>query len=463
MPTSSIDGKTIEFNLDRYDAANVYLIQETYCEVTVQIVKSDGISLPDATKTVAPVNNILHSMFESVRLTINDVPITVSPNNYPYKAYITNCLTYGPAVKGAQLACQGWYSDLANHMGPISGTNTGYTERNQLFRENYKESGPYRRTGATFFGRLMHDLIACETGLPPNTKVRIDLDIADSAFFLMCPKTDSEKYQFKIKNIALFVPVAQLSMPVYQEINSILTRKNEPKSIVIHYRRIEVRPISITKDKEDYYSDSLFPDSDLPCKIVVCFVDASSKNGTYSTNPFNFKRSWKVTTSQERLTKQTASTEMSLETKRLENKFDLLAAQFEKFCARFEEDAPLRKKNAPKGKGRGKKSKQASSDPGCSSQSSVSEIDINAEAQRRLELFLKENEFTTKATPGPSHSLRSSRSGACSLHNEDFMTDDLSVDDVTKVIYIKKIECKLNQTPLDQVSDNQRKATIETI
>jgi len=45
VPTSSIDGKTIEFNLDRYDAANVYLIQETYCEVTVKIVKADG-SLP---------------------------------------------------------------------------------------------------------------------------------------------------------------------------------------------------------------------------------------------------------------------------------------------------------------------------------------------------------------------------------------------------------------------------------
>jgi hypothetical protein len=37
VPTSSIDGKTIEFNLDRYDAANVYVIQETYCEVTVKL------------------------------------------------------------------------------------------------------------------------------------------------------------------------------------------------------------------------------------------------------------------------------------------------------------------------------------------------------------------------------------------------------------------------------------------
>lgn len=480
MPTSSIDGKTIEFNLDRYDAANVYQIQETYCEVTVQILKSDGVSLPDTNKVVAPVNNILHSLFESVRLTINDVPITVSPNNYPYKAYITNCLTYGPSVKSAQLSCQGWYSDMGNHMGPISGTNTGFSQRNQLFRENYKDDAAYRRSGATFFGRLMHDLIACETGLPPNTKVRIDLDKSDNAFFLMCPSDDSEEYQFKIKSIALFIPVAQLSMPVYQELNSILTRKNEPKSIVIHYRRIEVRPISITKDKVDFYSDSLFSDADLPCRIVLCFVNATSKNGSYSTNPFNFKRSWTVTKSVSRQNIMSSSQPtqlLTLETKRLENKFDLLAAQFQKFCARYEEDAPLRQKTG-KGKGRGKKSKQPpASDLG--NQSSISEAQINAEAQRRLELFLKENEMTTRAgpshsdpgpsnstrpMPGPSHSTRSFHSApAASVNFDDLMTDDLSVaaNEETKVIYIKKIECKLNQTPLDQVEDNQRKGNIQ--
>jgi len=323
--------------------------------------------ITDATKVVAPVNNILHSLFESVRLTINDIPITVSPNNYPYKAYITNCLTYGPAVKSAQMICQGWYSDMGNHMGPFPGTNTGFTQRNQLLRQKFKDDSPYRPTGTTLFGRLMHDLIACETGLPPDTKVRIDLDKSDNAFFIMCPSTDKEEYQFQIKNISLYVPVAQLSMPVYQEINSILTRKNEPKSIVIHYRRIEVRPISISKDKVNFYSDSLFPNADLPCRIVLCFVNATSFNGTYSSNPFEFKRSWTVqkTPDVSQASNPNQATQLfSLDAQRLENKFDFLASQFAKFCARFDEDTPLKKNVSRKGKGRGKKSKQATSDPG---------------------------------------------------------------------------------------------------
>ena len=83
------------------------------------------------------------------------------------------------------------------------------------------------------------------------------------------------------------MPVAQLSSQVFQEINSILVRKNEPKAVGIHYRRVEVRPISLPRNKEEYNSDGLFTDSDLPCKIVICFVQTKNKVGDYNTNPFD--------------------------------------------------------------------------------------------------------------------------------------------------------------------------------
>ena len=285
VPSSSIEGKTIEFNLDRYDAANVYLIQDTNIEVTVQITKNDG-SLPAKGTNVSVVNNLMHSLFESVRLTINDLPITVSPNNYPYKAYISNCLTYSASVKAAQLACQGWYSDLASHMNPGE-TNIGWIERANLFKKNYDPRFEFRPNGVTFFGRLLHDLVSCETGLPPNTKVKFELDRADDSFVVMRLTTDTEKYKIKILNISLLIPVAQLSSQVFQEINRILVSKNEPKAVGIHYRRTEVRPISLPRNKEEYNSDGLFTDSDLPCKIVICFVQTKNKVGDYNTNPFD--------------------------------------------------------------------------------------------------------------------------------------------------------------------------------
>jgi hypothetical protein len=152
-------------------------------------------------------------------------------------------------------------------------------ERSQFFRENNDSSKPYRKSGAYFIGRLMHDLVTCTTGLPPQTKVRIDLEKSENNFVIMKQKGDTEKYKLKFLNICLYVPVAQLSQTVFNEISSVLSRKEEPNEIALHHRRIEVRPITIVKNKIEFYSDSLFPESDLPCRIVLCFIETDAKNG----------------------------------------------------------------------------------------------------------------------------------------------------------------------------------------
>jgi hypothetical protein len=138
------------------DVGNVYLIQDTCIEVQCLITKNDG-NLPDTAKKVSIINNILHSIFESVRLVINDIPLTKTPNNYGYKAYMSDVLSYSNQIKAAQLATQGYYPDLSDHMGPVD-DNSGFTDRMSLFRKKYDENGAYKSDGTTFFGRLMHDL-----------------------------------------------------------------------------------------------------------------------------------------------------------------------------------------------------------------------------------------------------------------------------------------------------------------
>jgi hypothetical protein len=144
------------FCLDRYDVGNVYLIQDTCVEVTVAITKNNG-DLPSDSSKVSTVNNLLHSMFSAVRLTINDVPISVAPDNYAYKAYISNVLTYSTEVKAAQLATQGYYPDTSEHMDALD-DNSGFIDRMNLFRKDYDSTKPYKKDGTTLFGRLMHDL-----------------------------------------------------------------------------------------------------------------------------------------------------------------------------------------------------------------------------------------------------------------------------------------------------------------
>jgi hypothetical protein len=57
----------------------------------------------------------------------------------------------------------------------------------------------------------------------------------------MSQEGDDEQYKVKILNLCLHVPVAQMSQQVFDEISSVLSRKEEPNEIAIHFRRIEIR------------------------------------------------------------------------------------------------------------------------------------------------------------------------------------------------------------------------------
>ena len=104
-PISSIaDGVPIEFDInasgDEYiDFANSYL--------TVKAKVKTAVNADLATaSTVGPVNNFLHSLFSQVDVSLNETLITSSTNTYPYRAYIEDLLSYGPAAKKIKTHCR---------------------------------------------------------------------------------------------------------------------------------------------------------------------------------------------------------------------------------------------------------------------------------------------------------------------------------------------------------------------
>ena len=73
-------------------------------------------------KNVSTCNNLFHSLFSNVELSLNGVYVTRSYNNYPYKAYIQNLLTYSHDVKeNGFLRCEGWCSDELGKYENIEG------------------------------------------------------------------------------------------------------------------------------------------------------------------------------------------------------------------------------------------------------------------------------------------------------------------------------------------------------
>lgn len=140
-------------------------LKEANLEVRIQILTSKGVK-PTVDKVVGPRNNVLHTLFENVRLFINDVQISASSSDYHYKAYISNALTFNLNCKTSHMITQGWVNDEAKFFDDcLGGNNGGFKSRSENFREGNIQENEYRDDGAEFYGRIFHELVACETDM----------------------------------------------------------------------------------------------------------------------------------------------------------------------------------------------------------------------------------------------------------------------------------------------------------
>ena len=63
------------------------------------------------------------------------------PDNYAYKAYFSQILSYPDELKNCQLSTIGFYKDLNGHFGNDTfSDNDGAVFRNKLFRKNFDSS-----------------------------------------------------------------------------------------------------------------------------------------------------------------------------------------------------------------------------------------------------------------------------------------------------------------------------------
>ena len=114
-PLSSItDSRPIEFDVSsngqKYlDFANTQLL----IKATITRGNMDDITEADH---VGGVNLFLHSLFQQVDVSLNDVQVNQSAGTYAYRAYIESLLSYGPQAKTSQLTAVLYYKDTAGNM-----------------------------------------------------------------------------------------------------------------------------------------------------------------------------------------------------------------------------------------------------------------------------------------------------------------------------------------------------------
>ena len=122
---SKIDEGVAQFSCMRELGRNYYMMHQASLEAKLKMTKANGDVLVKDTDNVGPANNILHTLFDSVTVTLEEVAVNPAPGNYPYKAYIMSRLGYGVEATDSWLQCQGYYKDTSKRFDDTENLNGG--------------------------------------------------------------------------------------------------------------------------------------------------------------------------------------------------------------------------------------------------------------------------------------------------------------------------------------------------
>ena len=278
-PISSLtDGAPIEFDVT--SSGDDYLdLASSFLHIKAKIVRANGNAI-EAADTVGPVNNLLHSLFSQVDVSLNGTLITNSTNTYPYRAYLENLLSYGPAAKRSHLTAELFYKDEAGKMDKPNPLAADAADKN---------SGLVKRSTFTalsreidLVGRLHSDIFFQQRYILNEVNTKIKLTRSKDAFCLM--SIGGTQFKVKITSAALAIRKVKISPSVY------LAHAKTLESGMAKYpiRRVVCKTFTVPTGYLDVSQEKLFS-GQLPTRLVLGCVDNRAFNGDLSLNPFNFR------------------------------------------------------------------------------------------------------------------------------------------------------------------------------
>ncbi|CAF1074855.1 unnamed protein product, partial [Brachionus calyciflorus] len=237
----------------------------------------------DLKDTVSTVNNLLHSLFSQIDVTLNNTNLESTNNTYPYKAYITNLCNYGEDLKKSYLQSSLFYKDkngkstaqMENlNVDPYLDHNRGFFERREKFR---------RRDGSLeLIGKPHLDILNTDKYLINNVELGFKFNRSKGSFCLLA-QADST-YFIEIEKAILFIRKVTINPSIVVAHALTLERKNA----IYPIKKTCVKPFSFAKD----FSSQIISNINqgiLPNRIVVSTVECESYNGSLTKNPFNFQ------------------------------------------------------------------------------------------------------------------------------------------------------------------------------
>ncbi|XP_064622574.1 uncharacterized protein F54H12.2-like [Lineus longissimus] len=275
LPLGSLtDDTPIEFFVS--NCGDEYIdLAKTYLYLELKVTKADGTDLEENAK-VGPVNNLLHTLFSQIDLSLNGQLVTSANNTYPYRAYIETLLSYGEEAKKSQLQAGLWYADEPGKFEKVdptaADTNSGFKTRAKFIAKSRQ---------LDLFGRLHLDLCHQNRYLLNGVDMKIRLNRTKNTFFLM---SDLGTEVTKITKAILLVQHVKPNPAVLTAHAKALNTTNAR----YHIRRVEVKTFSVNTGTQTITRDNVFL-GQVPRRVIVFMTENAAQVGAKNKNPFNLK------------------------------------------------------------------------------------------------------------------------------------------------------------------------------
>ena len=204
-------------------------LRRTQLKIKIKISHADGTPIAN-TKKCAPVNNILHSLFNQVQVSLKDNIVTHSNSLYSYRSYLETLLSYSANAKKTWLKTTGWLED-ENGKFDLDG-NASIAKRRGAFEGDAE---------VELKGRLHLDLSFCEKLLPSNLDVRIILTRAKPQFFMLS-FDEGDTFKAEITEAIMYVRRVKLTAPRQLAFERDISKK----SIRIPINHVALKHVTIT-------------------------------------------------------------------------------------------------------------------------------------------------------------------------------------------------------------------------
>ena len=229
----------------------------------------------DADKNTSVVDNLLHSMFNSVEIFLSETPVTKSPHYYAYKALIDLYSSTSSDARSSQLEAALFCPDDK----PESAQNcTSWTKRQSRLLLSQK---------CELFGRLRSDFnnLQPRLYLIDNVPLRVKLNLNPQEFFLWS-KTEPCNEELVISEADLFLKYYNVTPDVSLAVERTLLSQPARYNFMSTQIRTFVHPA-----QSELINLPLCFSGKLPSLVILTFVKSGDLAGGFTKNPFYFPHS----------------------------------------------------------------------------------------------------------------------------------------------------------------------------